>query len=144
MLNGNEVTERTFRIFLGAGLFLLLYISAFNDDMTLLYFYIGLLVFEGLTNWRLPKILTLLKQPAHQNTSFEDFAETPPPQSSARIPFDAEQAMRLVLAMLLLTPVFFSAEILWVVPWFVASMLLLAGLTNICPMVMFFRWLGFR
>lgn len=134
------MTERTFRIFLGAGLFLLLYISAFNDDMKLLYFYIALLVFEGVTNWRVPKLLTLLQGQPHSGAINDVQTKV----HDARIPFDAEQAMRLVIALLLLMPVFFSAEILWIVPWFVASMLLLAGLTNICPMVMFFRWLGFR
>ena len=40
------MTERTFRVFLGAGLFLLLYISAMTGRTDLIFFYIGLLVFE--------------------------------------------------------------------------------------------------
>ena len=137
------MTERTFRVFLGAGLFLLLYISAMTGRTDLIFFYIGLLVFEGVTNWRLPRILTVLKNkfyltvpPRHESVQ----------QDSLRvsIPFEAERAMRLVIAMILVLPLFIDVYILWIVPWFVASMLLLAGVTNICPMVMFFRWLGFK
>ncbi len=143
------MTERTFRIFLGAGLFLLLYIAAINGNTDLILYYIGLLVFEGVTNWQLPKILTAVKNKVSHNEFIEedsigDKTAAKHRVSSARIPFEAERAMRLVVALILIIPLFFSAESLWIIPWFVASMLLLAGLTNICPMVMFFRWLGFR
>ncbi|WP_198263939.1 YgaP family membrane protein [sulfur-oxidizing endosymbiont of Gigantopelta aegis] len=148
-LNGITMTERTFRIFLGAGLFLLLYVTASNDYTHLLPYYIALLIFEGVTNWRVPKILTWLDKRSKQNTlemktvsgSEKSVLEQ---KKLGNIPFEAERAMRLVIALILITPLFFSMEELWIIPWFVASMLLLAGVTNICPMVMFFRWLGFR
>lgn len=135
------MTERTFRIYLGAGLFLLLYMSAVNGSTDLILYYIGLLVFEGVTNWRIPKITTSVKNQIIGN-EFVDNESVKTPFSG--IPFEAEQAMRLVVALFLIMPLFLSAESLWIIPWFVASMLFLAGLTNICPMVMFFRWLGFR
>jgi len=138
------MTERTFRIYLGAGLFLLLYLSAINGNNDLILYYIGLLVFEGVTSWHLPKILTALKKKASQNEQNNDKSAFDNKPLVAPIPFEAESAMRLVVALILVSPLVFSADILWIVPWFVASMLLLAGVTNICPMVMFFRWLGFR
>ncbi|MCW8930657.1 MAG: DUF2892 domain-containing protein [Gammaproteobacteria bacterium] len=138
------MTERTFRIYLGAGLFLLLYISALNGNTDLILYYIGILVFEGVTSWHLPKIFTAIKNKANHNEFIEDSASSQNQTLTPRIPFEAESAMRLVVALILLIPLFFSIEILWIIPWFVASMLLLAGVTNICPMVMFFRWLGFR
>ncbi len=168
------MTERTFRIFLGAGLFLLLYITATNGNTDLILYYIALLVFEGVTNWRLPQIITAMKNKALHNEFSEDEGhqslnkspqltdhspqlteQSPQPTDHSPqlrkknhplqgIPFEAERAMRLVVALILILPLFFSVEALWIIPWFVASMLLLAGLTNICPMVMFFRWLGFR
>ncbi|MCP3850571.1 MAG: DUF2892 domain-containing protein [Gammaproteobacteria bacterium] len=138
------MTERTFRIYLGAGLFLLLYLSAANGNNNLILYYIGLLVFEGVTSWHLPKILTALKKNTSQNEPNKNKLASDNKSSKAPIPFEAESAMRLVVALILVSPLVFSAEILWIVPWFVASMLLLAGVTNICPMVMFFRWLGFR
>lgn len=142
------MTERTFRIFLGAGLFLLLYVSAINGNTDLILYYICLLIFEGMTSWHIPKILTAIKNKANHNEFVEDDVtskqKNKQKKSTARIPFEAESAMRLVIAVFLIIPLFFSAETLWIIPWFVASMLLLAGVTNICPMVMFFRWLGFR
>lgn len=138
------MTERTFRIYLGAGLLLLLYITAINGNTHLILYYIGLLVFEGITSWHVPKILTALKNKANHNEFIDNDSSCRKIPSTARIPFEAESAMRLVVAIILVIPLFFSAEILWIIPWFVASMLLLAGVTNICPMVMFFRWLGFR
>lgn len=139
------MTERMFRIFLGAGLFVLLYISAMSGRTDLILFYIGLLLFEGITNWRLPILLTRLKNkmsPARSHYSqTKDSAEN---FAHFSIPFEAERAMRLVAALILVVPLFFNADIIWIIPWFVASMLLLAGVTNICPMVMFFRWLGFK
>ena len=138
------MTERTFRIFLGTGLFLLLYIAAANGNTDLILYYIGLLVFEGVTNWRLPKIITRVKNKALYNEFVEADSQVAHVYPLLGIPFEAERAMRLVVALILVFPLFFSVEALWIVPWFVASMLLLAGLTNICPMVMFFRWLGFR
>lgn len=138
------MTERTFRIYLGAGLFLLLYISATNGNTNLILYYIGLLIFEGVTSWHVPKILNALKNKTNHNEFVENNSSYRKTMSTARIPFAAESAMRLVVALILIIPLIFSADILWIIPWFVASMLLLAGVTNICPMVMFFRWLGFR
>ena len=137
------MTERTFRMFLGAGLFLLLYISAMTGRTDLIFFYIGLLAFEGVTNWRLPRILSVLKNnffstASHRHESLQHDSRR------GRIPFEAERAMRLVIVLILVLPLLMDIHILWIVPWFVASMLLLAGVTNICPMVMFFRWLGFK
>lgn len=136
------MTERMFRVFLGAGLFLLLYISAIYGRTDLIFLYIALLAFEGITNWRIPIVLTRLKNkmsPSNTNSNMV-WSEA----QSYRIPFEAERAMRLVVAILLVIPLFFTGDIIWIIPWFVASMLLLAGVTNICPMVMFFRWLGFK
>jgi hypothetical protein len=35
-------------------------------------------------------------------------------------------------------------EQIWFFPWFIGFMLFMAGMTNICPMVMGLRWIGFR
>lgn len=137
------MTERMFRIFLGAGLFILLYLSAINGRKDLVPVFIGLLVFEGLTNWRIPVLITRLQTRIFSQANAPKQAG-PVPSRQFSIPFEAERAMRLVIASILVIPWVFSADILWVIPWFVASMLLLAGVTNICPIVMFFRWLGFK
>lgn len=139
------MTERTFRVFLGAGLFFLLYLSALNGRTDLLMYYIALLVFEGITNWRIPGIVTAIKHKMTYNKPvFYNRSLVSDPDHHFSIPFEAERAMRLVVALFLLAPGYFSLDFLWILPWFVASMLLLAGVTNICPMVMFFRWMGFK
>ena len=62
----------------------------------------------------------------------------------AAISFDAERVLRLLVAgMLVVTFVLFKEQA-WFFPWFIGFMLFMAGMTNICPMVMFLRWLGFR
>ncbi len=137
------MTERMFRIILGAVLLLLLYLSALNNNDELIKIYIGILLFEGITNWRVPKLLTLLKNwiyyPQESGLPISEQIS-----SKYRINFEAERALRLVIALVLLIPVIFQVDIFWIIPWFVASLLLLAGMTNICPLGMFLLWLGFK
>lgn len=128
------MSERMYRFILGAALILLLYLQA----DALVYVYIGILLFEGLTNWRLPLLISRLRFGA-------DFrvADALHPDC-ARIPFDAERVLRLVVAVLLTLSFVLFPEQTWFFPWFIGFMLFMAGLTNICPMVMGLRWLGFR
>jgi hypothetical protein len=147
------MTERTFRIFLGASLFILLYVSALMDRADLILYYIALLFIEGITNQRLPKLISSRKYKIDYNDS-KPFSQSQKERvvdnrdfkknNNYLIPFEAERAMRIVVAFLLAIPFMLSNGFVWIIPWFVASMLLLAGVTNICPMVMFFRWLGFK
>jgi len=128
------MTERSFRLILGASLLLMLYL----DFELGIYIYIGMLCFEGLTNWRIPILVSRARFGANFQTS-----DVLSPGCS-KISFDAERALRLIAAGLLaITFVIFKTEA-WFFPWFIGSMLLLAGITNICPMVMGLRWAGFR
>ncbi len=137
------MTERMFRIILGVALLTLLYISAVNNNDELIKFYIGILLFEGITNWRVPKLLTMLKNriyyPLEQHRQISEQVS-----NHYRINFEAERAIRLVIALLLSIPVIFPVDILWIIPWFVGSLLLLAGMTNICPLGILLHWLGFK
>jgi hypothetical protein len=138
------MTERTYRIFLGAALLVILYLSAIYERNDLIYAYIGVLFFEGITNWRIPTIASALQNKILVNpaTLIHNHSEN----NSAPIffSFEAERVLRLVMALLLVLPFILSIEFLWVLPWFIACMLLLEGVTDICPMLMFFRWLGFK
>ncbi len=128
------MTERSFRFILGAALLLLLF---FRFDMGV-YIYIGVLLFEGITNWRVPIVVSKLRYGADYSPSM------PVSEECSAIPFDAERVLRIVVAgLLILTFVLFKEQV-WFFPWFIGFMLFMAGMTNICPMVMFFRWLGFR
>lgn len=127
------MTERTFRIFLGAALLLMLY---FEWPMAV-YAYIGVLAFEGITNWRIPLLLNRLSGD-HKAVADCDA------KTRAQIGFEAERALRLVIvAFLILSYVLFPGE-LWFFPWFIGFALIGAGLSGICPMVLSLRRAGFR
>ncbi len=128
------MTERSFRFILGAALLLLLF---FRLDMGI-YIYIGILLFEGLTNWRVPIIVSRLRYGTAYN--YADLINS----ECTAITFDAERVLRLLVAGLLVVTFVIFKEQVWFFPWFIGFMLFMAGMTNICPMVMFLRWLGFR
>jgi hypothetical protein len=129
------MTERTFRIILGAILLAALYF----DWRLVIYGYIVVLTFEGITNWRIPTLLSRL-----QGDPEAGAVCALSPGDKARINFEAERALRLaVAAFLIISYVVFSKE-LWFFPWFIGFALFGAGLSGICPMVMGFRWAGFR
>lgn len=128
------MNERTFRLILGAALLLMLYL----DFEAGIFAYIGVLLFEGVTNWRVPMLVSRLRFGA----DYDPAGGLSP--GCARIPFDAERALRVIVAVLLVVSYVVYREQAWFFPWFIGSMLLLAGVTNICPMVMALKWSGFR
>ncbi len=132
MLTGGVMSERVFRFILGAVLILLLFLQ----QEQLIYAYVGLLLLEGITNWRVPKLVSRV-------VSGTGYTESILPDG-AKIPFDAERALRLIVAGLLILTYIVFREQVWFFPWFIGFMLFMAGMTNICPMVMVLRWLGFR
>lgn len=130
------MSERVFRVLLG----LLLVIGLTFELNWLLWGLIGLLVFEGITNWRVVHIASRLRYGA-SHVIPHCFANAPnlPPN---RINFEAERTLPLIVAGL----VFLSQDVgtLWFIQWFVGFALIGAGLSGICPMVITLRWLGFR
>lgn len=128
------MSERVFRFILGASLILLLYLQA----EIFVYAYIGVLLFEGITNCRVPILVSKLRY----GKEFRPQDVLSP--GCSRIPFDAERTLRLLVAVLLVLTFVLFPEQTWFFPWFIGFMLFMAGLTNICPMVMGLRWVGFR
>lgn len=128
------MSERVFRFILGAVLIFLLYLQA--DE--LVYVYIGILLFEGATNWRVPLLVSRMRY----GTGFRSTDILSP--GCSRIPLDAERMLRLIVAVLLVLTFVLFPEQTWFFPWFIGFMLFMAGMTNICPMVMGLRWMGFR
>lgn len=128
------MTERAYRVILGAVLLGLLFLKW----ELAIYAYIGLLIFEGISNLRIPVLVSRLRFGSQYSP------DSQLSHGSGNIPFDAERALRLIVAsFLILSFVLFNHE-LWFFPWFVGAMLFNAGITNICPMVMGLRWAGFR
>ncbi len=128
------MTERIYRLIIGL---LLLGILYFNLR-SVMYGLIALMVFEAITNWRLPLLVSRLRYGAQASVH-----ENPNP-SGCRFNFEAERALRLVFSsVLLITYVLFNQQ-LWLFPWFAAFALAVAGLSGICPMLLFLEKLGFR
>ena len=133
---GGIMSERIFRIVLGVVLLTALYLEL----RLVIYAYILVLLFESVTNWRIPILISRWR--GLPQTGNSDCALSP--GVHARINFEAERALRLVVAVfLIISYVLFSSE-LWFFPWFIGFALFGAGLSGICPMVMGLRWFGFR
>jgi Protein of unknown function (DUF2892) len=128
------MSERFFRIILGSLLLLFLFLG--SRELTLAY--IGLLLFEGITNWRIPILVSKARYGADYQQAVQSCGGT------STLNFDAERALRLIVAALLFISYVILGEMAWFFPWFIGVMLLIAGLTNICPMVMTLRLIGFR
>lgn len=127
------MSERTFRLIQGLYLFATLLL----DNAMMMYAIIAMYLFEGLTNWRIPVLISKARFGAEQVTD-------PFRQQNSRIPCDSERIQRMLAAVFLYVTYFVFPDAAWFGPWFLAAIFTMAGLTNICPSVMFFRWVGFR
>lgn len=127
------MTERAYRFALGTALVLVLY---FHLE-PLQYVYVSILLWEGLTGYRIPVMVSRLRY----GSDYHDPTRDP---SEYRFVFEAERGMRLAFAAVLITTFFFVPADFWYIGWLAAIALYVAGLVNYCPMVMILRWLGFR
>jgi len=97
-----------------------------------------LILAEGVTNWRVPVLVSrVLGRPAPATCEDRPWGRRP------LVPFEAERALRLIVASLLLCALGFP-DLLWWLPWFVGFAMVGAGLSGICPMVLGLRWLGLQ
>ena len=125
------MTERWYRLIQGVYLIIALYLE--HDRMV--YGFMVLLSIEAVTNLRLPVVLFRFRTPVVDSDN---------QTSNCTFDIDSERLLRLVVVLFLLLSYVFFSEPIWFFPWFIAAMLFLAGITNICPMVMMFQYLGFR
>ena len=133
------VTERVFRLILGSLLWLALLASLYLNTLIPLYCLIGLLLFEGVTNFRIPIIISRIRYGKNFNDQIDNSV-----CGSLICKLEAERMLRFIVVVFVLVPFFVLPDLIWFMPWFVTGMLILAGITNICPMVMFLRWAGLR
>lgn len=127
------MSERLYRMLLGVILITLL----FFHRSAMLYAYIGVLVFEGVTNWRIPILVSRIRYGNDARNSQNEACVQ-------GISFDVEQALRLIIAALLVVSVVLYPEALWFIPWFLGFALSMAGITGVCPMAMVLKKAGFR
>ena len=127
------MTERWYRLVQGIYLIVALYIE--NDAM--MYAFMILLTLEAITNLRLPVVLMHF-------TGTPDSQEDESESRCYTFSIDSERLLRVFVVIFLLLSYVLFPEPVWFFPWFVGAMLLLAGITNICPMVMMFQFVGFK
>ncbi len=127
------MTERAYRFVLGTVLVIVLYfhIEPFQ------YAYVAILLWEGLTGYRVPVMVSRLRY----GSNYQDPQRDP---NEYRFVFEAERGMRLAFATVLVATFFIIPVDYWYIGWLAAIALYVAGLVNYCPMVMMLRWVGFR
>lgn len=125
------MAERWYRLF--QGLYLL--IALYTEHDLMIYGLLALLSFEVVTNLPVSLLASRMRF-GNKIVAAEDSVRWSP------FTFNSERMLRLVVIILLVLSCVLFPEPIWFIPWFVAAMLLLAGITNICPMVMMFQRLG--
>ena len=130
------MSEHTYRLLVGSLMLIILY----SEFYIVAYVVVAMTLFEGLTNQRLNLLVTRLRKKLGADVSaFEQ-----PPRENCRIPFDAERAQRLFIAVTFTTLFFAAPKELWIINWFFAFGMLIAGIVMFCPVIAFFRAIGFR
>lgn len=131
------MSERLFLFGVGAYILIGLYF-----EINIMIYLLSLwLFFEGATNIR----LTTLSQQLMNTTVPSGLVLF---QSPLRIDFDSFRAWRFVVAAMLggsfLLLNEYDLEVVWFFPWFMGFAILGAGLSSVCPVLLFLKWLGFK
>ena len=131
------MSDRGYLFFIG----LYILCSVYFEVDAMIYALIVLLIIEGFTGWRLPQYLQKIRK-VTLDSGLVVF------QTKNSIAFDGLRAWRFTVATVLLLSYvllnYYDVEMLWFVPWFMGFAIMGAGLSSVCPMVMFIRWIGFR
>ncbi|HEY9150512.1 MAG: DUF2892 domain-containing protein [Gammaproteobacteria bacterium] len=125
------MSDRLYRLLLG----LTLLISLYFDLHQVLLAVIGLQLLEGISNFRIPLLINRAR-----GTSGTDTYVNP----DALIPFDAERAWRLTVAICLILSLLVFPEQLWWFAWFMGFAIFGAGLSGVCPMLIILQYARFR
>ena len=129
------MSNRVYRLLFGLTLLLSLYFDLYS----VLYALIGLAVFEGITNLRVPCVIARLRS-----------LECNPAEGSlgiafeARTGFEAERGWRILVAACLGLSVHALPDTLWFFPWFMGFAITGAGISGVCPMFLALKWAGLR
>jgi len=131
------MSERLYFFFIGAIILLGLYIE--NDYV--IYGVTFVLIFEGITDWRLPVYIQKLRK-VKLDAGLVLF------DSKQRISIDAFRAWRVLVSLVLLSTYIlvhqYNVELLWFFPWFLGFAVMGAGGSGVCPVVLLLRWVGFK
>jgi len=131
------MSERTFLFIVGVYILTGLY---FEINM-MIYLLSSFLLIEGVTGLR----LTTLSQKITGTTVAAGLTTF---QTHQRFSFDAFRAWRIMVAVMLggsfLLLNEHDIEIVWFFPWFMGFAIMGAGVSGVCPMILFIRWIGFK
>ena len=130
------MSDRVYRAMMGLALLVVLYFDL-NYAMIAI---IVLLFFEGLTNYRLPILVGLLRK--HVLKQDYDYAD-PSLVDGAKYNIESERVWRVVVGSFLFIG-YFVIDALWFFPWFMGFAIFGAGLSGVCPVLLAVRWLGFK
>ena len=132
------MSDRSYRLLFGMTLLLALYFQIYY----VVYALIALAVLEGLTNLRVPVIVTRLRSNLGGQVPMQENLTVAP--SRCKYSFEAERALRLMMATFLFLSYVVFAKYLWFVPWFIGFALFGAGVSGVCPSLSLLKWMGFR
>lgn len=131
------MSERLFLFAVGVFILISLYIEI---DM-MIYILCLALLFEAIMDIR----LTTLSQKLMSRTVPAGLTVF---QTQARFDFEALRVLRIVISVSLAGAFIlihnYHIDVLWFVPWFLGFAILGAGVSGICPAMLFIRWCGFR
>jgi len=130
------MSDRVYRAMMGLALLVVLYFDL-NYAMIAI---IMLLFFEGLTDYRLPILVGLLRK--HVLKQDYDYAD-PSLVDGAKYNIESERVWRVVVGSFLFIG-YFVIDALWFFPWFMGFAIFGAGLSGVCPVLLAVRWLGFK
>ena len=129
------MTERAYRIIIGILIIVFLF---FHIDYAM-WSLMLLMSFEALTNWRVPIITSKILYPNDVIIVSEG------ENQNSTVNYEAERMLRWVaMTLMLMGMVNYTEDLFWYLPWLVGLMLLISGVTGICPMVMALRKIGLK
>ncbi len=131
------MSDRLYRLLVGLVLLTCLYLDLSAGIAALVI----VQYIEGITNLRLPLLVSRVPEFAGSGTNFRDLSMG---QFNQRLSFEAERAWRLLVPTLIILSYFVFGDVLWWATWFMGFAILGAGISGICPMMLFFRFLGFK
>lgn len=131
------MNERFYLLFVGLYILCALYLEV--DVM--IYILSCLLLFEGVTNIRLSTTIQKIR-----NVSLEPGLVIV--KHNQRVNIEGLRAWRVLVAFVLTSTYvllhIYNVEFLWFFPWFLGFAIMGAGVSSMCPMLMFLQWVGFR
>jgi len=130
------MSNRLYRLFVG----LILLIGLYFDLPGLIYALIIVVLLEGITNLRIPVLISEIRSDRSGDTTEGTLGIT----FKERFGFDAERAWRLLLGSVLIVVYVLFYDKVWYLAWFMGFAILGAGLSGVCPLFISLKWAGFR